>query len=272
MDLRRPLMICGMPRSGTTLIGQVMKTGDRDSDGSVSDTKEHVRIYPELDPGKVAEQFALLGSLGKLLTSTTWRNFTEELISERKLELLRAIWRSGRPDRGAPDEGHERFGLKQPNGELFYRRYRKALGEYSPIYIYCVRTPDDVYRSNLNTMGKWGDIGPSGFRRKYKKSLSAVAKMEPSDVAVVDIDRLTADEATRRKAIQALFTFCDVEYTDRTERFVTDWPAVNRGSREGIESMSGAEVDRRVQRFRSRAGNLVSHIDTIRTSLSIEAQ
>lgn len=268
MDLRRPLIVCGMPRSGTTLIGQLMKSGDTDLDRSISYEKEHVRIYPELNPGRLVAQFDLIETIGDVLGAMAWRlEFDDDTIAARKLELLRAIWRTGRPATGAPDEGHERFGLKQPGGELFYTQHQQALGSVSPIFVYCLRSPGDVYRSNLETMGSWGDVSPRRFLHKYRKSLTAIERFEPEDVFVFDVDLASTDLDTRRSLTRSLFAFCEVEYTHRTERFVTDWPAVNRGSRKGIESLDATEVNQRVDRFNAKAGNLVTRSQALVSSV-----
>lgn len=263
-DLPRPTVVCGMPRSGTSLVGQLIKSGGTGLDGLVDKSKEHVRIYPELPPSLTSAQFDLLAQVGTALRSLSWHEFSDAVIAERQMELLRSIWRTGRPMEGPPDEGHERFGLKQPLAEHFYSEYRAVLGQVAPLYVYCIRPSADVYRSNLKAMGTWRDSTPALFGKRYGASLTAVEAMVDEDVFVVDVDAVSTDAALRHQVTRALFLFLGIEFTHRTEGFVDAWPAINR-SRGVPQAIDDAELERRTQRFAKAAVRIDRRQDTLVT-------
>ncbi len=125
----RPIIVCGMARSGTSLLGEFIKTSP------------DVVIFPELDPASTPAIFELLRQVGRTLGFPSWRPFTECDVEARVVELLRNIWGSGRDWDVHDDTGQRRFGLKQPNAEELHEDFAAVLGEFSPQWVYAIRKP-----------------------------------------------------------------------------------------------------------------------------------
>ena len=231
----RPIIVCGMPRTGTSLLGQfVKKSGD-------------LVLFPELSPEEVPALFDLLHQTRTALEAATWRGFAEDAVDARVLELLRRVWAAGRPLDEAEDPDLPRFGLKQPNAELAHERFHEALRGYPPLYLYTVRDPVAVYGSLLR-MAVGGDVAPREFLRRLEASLdaaAAIARAEPEALSVVDVDRVSGDRASRLSAGRRLFDRLGLPWTRKAENFLVAWPAVNRG--EGNRGdLTDGEIERRV--------------------------
>ncbi len=61
----RPIIACGMARSGTSLLGQFIKTSP------------DVVIFPEMNPANTPAIFELLSQVRRTLGFQSWRPFTE---------------------------------------------------------------------------------------------------------------------------------------------------------------------------------------------------
>jgi len=244
-----------MPRSGTSLAGQLVKKAD------------DVVIFPELSPEDVPGTFAVLGETRRLLTAAAWRGFDEELIDARVLELLRRIWATGRPAAAAEPQDSPRFGLKQPNAELFHQEFATALGRWSPVYVYSVRDPADMYDSLLR-MSRWGDLSPDAFARRSAASLQsaeAIRAADPDALFVLNIPRMTEDPDYRQSRGAELFARLELEPTTRFENFLKAWPPVNRSAGENRGDLSDGEIARRVEALRKprRVRKLHATIDRL---------
>lgn len=253
-----------MPRSGTSLIGQFLKNSGVGLSGGVEPNREHVRIYPELHPGDVPAQFQLLEQIDAVLSQSEWQGLARELIDERLLSLLREIWRAGAPSSGVPDEGYERFGLKNPLAELFYDNYHSALGEQSPLWVYCVRDPLSVYESTLHAMGGFGDIEPKAFKRRFESSLAAAEGIPAAEKRVVPVDLWAADAAERMRQARSLLNFLEVEWTSRSENFLKRWPSINRRPLES--KLATKDIQRRLLQFERYADKLRERIVALSVS------
>ena len=238
-----------MPRTGTTLIGQLLKTAGTAPDGSTDSAREHVRIYPEMHPLSTPSLFGLFREIREMLLWPGWRDVDAATVDVRMLELLRAVWRCARPLAGPPDEGYERFGLKQPNAELYAAEFRAALGSIEPLWLYCIRDPVAVYESNLRAMGQWGDEKPRDFADRFHRSLDAIATVPTEHRTILDIDALSADQEVRKKSLDELLQFVDVPATARTAGFIERWPSVNRRTADSPPAVEEDEIQARVERF-----------------------
>lgn len=229
----RPVIVCGMPRTGTSLVGQLLKTT-----GLV--------VYPELSPESLPSLFPLVGELRSVLAADTRRGFDPALIDDRILEFVAALWAAGRAPRDAA--GAERgVGLKQPGAERFGPEFRRALGPYAPRYVYTLRDPVAAYDSTLRTMGRWGDIGPGDYADRWDRSLADAAAL--ADAGDLVPFAAASSRVGREDGVAAVLRFLDLIPTRRTEIFVGRWPDVNTSGGRNLGHLSDAEIAARVEAF-----------------------
>jgi hypothetical protein len=234
----RPVVVCGMPRSGTSLAGQIVKKADG------------VVIFPEFSPAAVPAMFDTLAQTRDMLSSAPWHGFPAELVDARIVELLRRMWAAGRPAERAEDPEAPVFGLKQPNAELYHERFAVELGRYRPRYVYTVRDPAAMYDSLLR-MAAWGDLTPRAFRLRLELSFDAAAELAASgDGFVLNVARATADVEYRERRCTELMAFLDLEPAARFANFLRAWPPVNRAEGENRGDLADREIVARVETFR----------------------
>ena len=73
--ITRPIIVCGMARSGTSLIGQLLKTS------------QEVVVFPELSVASTTAQFDLLVQVRDTIKAQPWRPFTDDDIEAHAVEL-----------------------------------------------------------------------------------------------------------------------------------------------------------------------------------------
>ena len=214
----RPIVVCGMPRTGTTLIGQLIKTAGW----------ENVVMFPEFAPDEVPAMFDVLEQTRAVLRSQAWRPFTDEDIEARVCELHRRIIGTGRdPEPGGDDIGQPRYGFKQPRAEIQHERFAAALGPFRPQYVYTFRDPVEAYRSFVGI----SQVRPSQKEWALSLDVSSQAAVDlaaSGDVFPVDTELWASDPAMRPTLVNQLFSFLGLQTTAETEDFVTRWPAINR--------------------------------------------
>jgi hypothetical protein len=214
----RPIVVCGMPRTGTTLIGQLVKTAGWNS----------VVMFPEFAPDQVPAMFDVLEQTRGVLRSQAWRPFTDADIEARVCELHRRIIGAGRdPEPGGDDIGQPRYGFKQPRAEIHHDRFAAALGGFRPQYVYTFRDPAEAYRSFVGI----SQVPPS--QKEWALSLeassqAAVDLAAEGDLFPVNTELWAADPAPRAELVDRMFSFLGLAPTDETEEFVALWPGINR--------------------------------------------
>lgn len=214
----RPIIVCGMPRTGTTLIGQFLKTAGWDV----------LVVMPEFPPMQVPSMFDVLDQTRALFRSQTWRPFTDDDIDARVCELFRRIIGSGRdPEPMGDDIGQPRFGFKQPRAEMFHDRFAEALRSYRPQYVYTFRDPDEAF-SSFNAISH-GAVDPREWGQWLTaSSVAASALASRGDLFPVDVARWSGDPSLRAGVSRRMFEFLDLPYRDESRAFCESWPAVNR--------------------------------------------
>jgi hypothetical protein len=231
----RPIVVCGMPRTGTTLIGQLVKTAGW----------ENVVMFPEFAPDQVPAMFDVLEQTRGVLRSQAWRPFTDEDIEARVCELHRRIIGSGRdPEPGGDDIGQPRYGFKQPRAEIHHDRFAAALGPFRPQYVYTFRDPVEAYRSFVGI----SRILPSQKEWVLSLDVSSQAALDlaaSGDLFPVDTEQWAADPSLRSDRVDQLFSFLDLKPTDETEAFATQWPEINRRKAADREQAKGEAFPRR---------------------------
>ena len=75
----RPILVCGAARSGTTFLGELLKTSP------------DVEVLPELSPESVPSLFGLIKELRGTLHWQKWKEFSEGDIEARVIEVLRGV-------------------------------------------------------------------------------------------------------------------------------------------------------------------------------------
>lgn len=214
----RPIVVCGMPRTGTTLIGQLVKTAGWDN----------VVMFPEFAPDQVPAMFDVLEQTRAVLRSQAWRPFTDDDIEARVCELHRRIIGSGRdPEPDGDDIGQPRYGFKQPRAEIQHEKFAAALGPFSPQYVYTFRDPVEAYRSFVGI----SQIPPSQKEWALSLDVSSQAAVDlaaSGDLFPVDTEKWASDTAVRSALVDQLFSFLGLDPTAETKDFVTRWPGINR--------------------------------------------
>jgi len=215
----RPPVICGMGRSGTTLIKALVMTG------------ADVVIYPEPRHTCLGRALDLLEEVRELYgrRGPGWQAMGEGRVEQILAYILRQVL-CGIAGNSDPVRCSSRlhWGVKQPNGERHFDRLEGVLGNMAPFYLYCCREPLGVYESYL--VMEWGDLVPKAFLKKLKESLETVLRMlevAPGRTVLLPVHLLSAEVGYRRQAVGQLFRTLGITPADRTEEFVESWPPAN---------------------------------------------
>ena len=105
-----PVIVCGMPRTGTTLIRRVL------------DSSPDPVIFREMGMEVVLPALELLETQKTRLADSPWLELTPADIERKVLVALRHLWEAGQ-GKGEPGyRGERRFGVKEPNLEVHRRR------------------------------------------------------------------------------------------------------------------------------------------------------
>lgn len=235
--ITRPILVCGMARSGTSLIGQLLKTSP------------DIVVFPELSPASTDAQFDLLSQVRSTIRAQPWRPFADEDIEARVVELLRRIWGAGRDPDLHDDTGQRRFALKQPHAEDFASQYERVLGDARPQWVYTLRDPVAIYDSTLR-QAAWGDIEPDRFLDTFLRSTATARTLEAAgDLLVFDVSRGTHDGAYRMERTEELFAFLELAPTAAMHGFVKTWPGVNTSEAQNHGPLSSEDIEQRLMSF-----------------------
>jgi hypothetical protein len=230
----KPVIVCGMARSGTTLLGAMVRTcGD-------------IVLFPELSPHSTPALFDLLAQVRATLASQKWRPFTETDLDARIVELLGNVWAAGR-DEDAGDLATTRFGLKQPHAEELHEEFSAVLGRFAPQWVYAVREPGAVYESTLR-MAKWGDIDPHSWAQRCQRSFAAALHLrDRGDLIAFDIPRAADDAEYRFRRAFEVKDFLGFGKPRGLRPFLKGWPAINVSEGRNAGPLTDREIARRVR-------------------------
>lgn len=248
----RPVIVAGMARSGTTVVGaMVRKCGD-------------IVLFPELSPHSTPAMFDLFEQLRATLFSQRWRAFTPADVDARVVELLRRVWGAGR-DVEDDDIGQARFGIKQPHAEEMHGVFASVLGAHRPQWVYSMRDPVAVYGSTLR-MVAFGDITPDAWVERYERSLGIASELVAAgDMVVFDVSRAATDDVYRDTQAFAVKDFLGFDKPAGLRPFLKGWPVINAGGTNRSRLDEG-EIVRRIQGL--QAGRRYRRLFEAHTALS----
>lgn len=227
-----PIIVCGMPRSGTTLMRELLRSTGR------------IAIFDEYSPQVVTGFLPFLEETKRLMHHDGWRKVKKREIAPRINGLMLQSWKAASKPENRLTDNAVRFGVKTPYAELDHARLAALLEELSPVYIYTMRNPTDVYRSILRM--PWGNRRPKEAYERWVASLTAARGID--SLFAFDVDR-SEDVAYRQKWAKRVIPALLGELPDSTNRFVEEWPAVNRSAGSWEGDLSDQEVNERVEKF-----------------------
>ncbi len=236
---RPPIVVCGMPRSGTSLTRDLLNTG------------RGVLILDEVPSARFGHLFDLVRQLAAAGGSRyeQWRGL-DQFAHARLLHLMATTWAlASRPQvlqrflRRPP----RRVGMKTPLAELDWQKYEELLGPLAPVWVYCWRSPLAVYESLLSL--EWGaHYTPERFVQTLAQSLAAATSLaERARARLVPFDvSLASQRPQRGPQVRALFRALGCSLSLRTLVFLHRWPPVNRRQKAPPSSLEAGEVEGRL--------------------------
>ncbi|MGQ9836132.1 MAG: sulfotransferase [Thermoanaerobaculaceae bacterium] len=238
----RPVVVCGLPRSGTSLVRELLNAHKR------------IVILDEFPMGRMPSLMALAGELESLLQDPleSWRGQAELRFQWRLAWLVSSVW----PSASRPkvlfrflESSARRFGVKTPSAEGNYRELAKLFGPFLPQYVYCMRDPGGIYESLLSV--PWGGhYQPEAVLAMLEASWKAVQAIEKEGfgtVFIFDLRQAQGELKTRLRMVARLFAFLGVPLSLGVLRFCWLWPGINR--RKGDELLPLEEKRRRLASF-----------------------
>lgn len=236
---RPPIVVCGMPRSGTSLTRDLLNTA------------RGLLILDEFP----TTRFGYLFDLARQLAAASgaryeqWRGL-DQFPHARLLHLMATTWAlASRPQvlerflRRPP----RRVGMKTPLAELDWQKYEELLGPSAPVWVYCWRPPLAVYESLLSL--EWGaHYTPELFGQTLARSLAAAACLaERGRDRLVPFDLSLASQRQKRwPQVRTLFRALGCAPSLRTLLFARRWPPVNRRQKAPPSMLEMREVGARL--------------------------
>jgi hypothetical protein len=257
---RRPrlFVVCGLGRSGTTLVGALL---NRSPLVEVCNEIPHLSLFPAF--GELVRQYRGWAGAMQQNPYEAWRGLGPEVVERRAEDLFVAFARALKPEvppgsarwDAAPKPEARVLCLKRPELELDADPYETLFGEGRPGYVYCIRDPVGIFASTLAV--PWGaGQDPAAFALKLGRSVAAIARLAeappPGRVLVVNVDAAFRDTGVRESLVRRLLAFVGVPPCEAVERFVREWPPVNRSRQHyGDREFESADArDARVRELR----------------------
>jgi len=195
----RPIVICGVPRSGTTALSLMLNQ------------------HAEIGLAREIELYKL-PSIVPMLSETAVHH-KDAWTPERRDEVVKAIWYFiGRPVGVRIDA--RRWGMKTPWSE-FNRDLWDPL--VSPLWVYVIRRGDRVFQSNMR-LGYGDADDPERMIARYKESIhigEAMAREGAGHICHMD---LADDFESRMRLAEGVFGFIEEEIDPGVRAFVEKWP------------------------------------------------
>jgi sulfotransferase family protein len=195
----RPIIVCGVPRSGTTALSLMLNQ------------------HAEIGLAREIELYKL-PSIIPLLEETAVHH-GKAWTAERRDEVVKAIWYYvGRPV--GERVTARRWGMKTPWSE-FNRDLWDPL--VKPLWIYVIRRGDRVFQSNMR-LG-YGDADePECMITRYKESIRIGEAMAREGAGhICQMDRAD-DFESRLRLAEGVFEFIEEEIDAGVRAFVEKWP------------------------------------------------
>ncbi len=216
--MKNPLIIFGMPRSGTTMLTNICNC--------------HPDIY--ITDEMTLSIYKGLFEFSKTVSDTyeKYPHFARpaRLWSERKANLVFEVWKNA--NKSPADE--QRFnkaqiiGNKTPRAEVFYKKLDRLFGENKPKYIYCLRDAYKVMRSLKNM--PWNH---KTTEQNFADYLASVEKLKqimiycPERIWIFKVEQFGNEADSREQFCQNLFNFLELPFDEVTKHNINNIPVAN---------------------------------------------
>jgi len=206
--MRRIAVCCGMPRSGTTHVGQLLSRRLVLASRLPEETRfftnnvvmENVKLLADLiydqclmDVGQQGRKYSAWGSKENFVTnfstfmpvvinSTCERTYIERKnIDKEYVEVFESFMSTS-----LLENKTDHLIFKQPSAETYYINIDKMFPGNMPLYIYCMRDPYSIFRS----MKKLGWVsGVGDFIQRFCDSVQSIEYLTSvSRAFIVDVD------------------------------------------------------------------------------------
>lgn len=229
------LVVCGMPRSGTTLLGELVGSCPRVDVISEPPPLRRFTAFPVL-----ASQYWAWRTETMRDENQNWKNIDEGTARRRIDEVFLGFCSALNPVPFTGLAADERISrhelrdtetlcLKQPNGEFDIPYHVQTIRSLELRYLYCVRDPRRVFRSLLSM--PWGaGTSPDGFLDRVEQSFLHLSKIDEPErrLRVVNVNHFSRDVQSRVAKIPSLLNDLGLTVGDAALRFISEWPHVNR--------------------------------------------
>lgn len=214
----RPVVVCGLPRSGTSLVRELLNAHKR------------IVILDEFPMGRFPSLMTLAGELESLLQDPleSWRGQAELPFQRRLAWLVSSVWASASRPKVLfrfREGSMRRFGVKTPSAERNYPELAKLFAPFLPQYVYCMRDPAAVYESLLSV--PWGvHYQPEAVVAMMEASWQAVQAIQREglgEVFIFDLRQAQEKLRTRLQVVARLFAFFGLPWSLGVLRFCWIW-------------------------------------------------
>jgi len=253
-----PLIICGMPRSGTRMISNTLNIHPEVCIQSeihqavVFEFLAFVRFstafYAEMQSPDKSKKRTLISRIEKkFLKSGPFKGWyyarsqppaISEKWQNKRRALIQSLWMyAGRDKEVVPQGDVVRYmGYKTPNHEIFFEDYEELLADKPPYYIFCTRNIGDCWRSVKN-LGWYSSNNISAFKERYikaHKQLSIMLQKTPERIIVFDLDTYKKKEDKLSYFDQLIFQRLSLAPTQEIENKIQSNKKVNASTSKGI--------------------------------------
>jgi len=229
MTKLRPVVVCGMPRSGTRMMTDLLNSVDE------------VLIQNEIPYDVMVKYFEFVNFVDDFYKEFKKRN-PKRSGNEwaREKASLTHLFFTFTNKMGAlyKDTKLTHFGYKTPSIERAFKDFEKSFGEgLKPYYIYCSRTPDKCWKS-VKQMGYLTDVDLfiSRYRRSHKNFLEII-KTDESRAIGFNLDEYIASEDKFSFLKENIFSKIGIDLKDSDKDKLLKTPNRNTSKRAGKENL-----------------------------------
>lgn len=209
-DYSNPIIVCGMARSGTTFILELLNAHP---DIAISfeyfiyKTPSLISWFQEMNavfntPGTQGDWITLKGQIMRML----WFHISQHHRVEKGMTA-------------------RRFGNKTPGAEHYIEFYDDVFEKNPPLYVYVLREGKKVFLSTLNM--DWGkNAHIKGQLKRYLDSVAiieAFKKQHSERVYILQLDKIEPTYEARLEETKKLFAFIGEEVVDEMLPFIMAW-------------------------------------------------
>lgn len=214
----QPIIVCGLPRSGTTLISELLNSDP------------HIAIYDEFVDVLILKLRDLTSACRGLLSDPwqAWRNVTAPDFEQRLADMTHSAFRVLSRRRILSKRRVDRFGFKLPLAENRIAELDEIFGPSAAVFVYCLTDPS----VNLESWARmpWALQSVEYFATTLSSSLDAILQLKercPNRVCIIPTKAISDDVALRHNVIRFLFDVLDRSIPRNVIEFASAWPKVN---------------------------------------------